>query len=272
MPTWLDVLSEEGEPSTDASDRHDSLPKVSIAFLLFSRSPGNRSPAGTRKRASCCWKTSSSTSPPLVTRNDMVIHVTVRPQSYLGTHCRFFRQPGVIVAIVGLTIVTDNYLFATLERICLRLNLSEEVAGGKFNAAGSSKPEFFASVLRMFVTKGCVKIGRDLHFYQVYISSECWGAVNFIALLLRSHSPFCDFFFHPSDRLVFLPLLVTVLMVQFEHIHIQYLCIINTFACLNPGLGTGGECLSESEHIIPGRKRRTSWQSLILFLIQQKYS
>lgn len=70
-----------------------------------------------------------------------------------------FLIPGVILAFVGLAIVTDDYFVASLERICERLNLTEDVAGATFMAAGSSTPEFFASLLGVFVTKDEVGIG-----------------------------------------------------------------------------------------------------------------
>lgn len=70
-----------------------------------------------------------------------------------------FLIPGVIAAFVGLAIVTDDYFVAALERICERLKLSEDVAGATFMAAGSSTPEFFASMLGVFVTKDQVGIG-----------------------------------------------------------------------------------------------------------------
>lgn len=71
----------------------------------------------------------------------------------------FFLIPGVIFAFVGLAVVTDDYFVSALERICERLNLSEDVAGATFMAAGSSTPEFFASLLGVFVTKDEVGVG-----------------------------------------------------------------------------------------------------------------
>lgn len=70
-----------------------------------------------------------------------------------------FLIPGVIFFFVGLAIVTDDYFVVALEQICERLNLSEDVAGATFMAAGSSTPEFFASLLGVFVTKDEVGIG-----------------------------------------------------------------------------------------------------------------
>lgn len=71
----------------------------------------------------------------------------------------FFLIPAVIVAFVGLAIVTDDYFVSALERICERLDLSADVAGATFMAAGSSTPEFFASLLGVFVTKDEIGVG-----------------------------------------------------------------------------------------------------------------
>ncbi|KAI0565530.1 Sodium/calcium exchanger protein [Gracilaria domingensis] len=70
-----------------------------------------------------------------------------------------FLIPGIVLLFIGLAIVTDDYFVAALERICERLNLSEDVAGATFMAAGSSTPEFFASLLGVFVTEDEVGIG-----------------------------------------------------------------------------------------------------------------
>lgn len=70
-----------------------------------------------------------------------------------------FLIPGIIFCFIGLAIVTDDYFVSALEQICEQLNLSEDVAGATFMAAGSSTPEFFASLLGVFVTRDEVGIG-----------------------------------------------------------------------------------------------------------------
>lgn len=70
-----------------------------------------------------------------------------------------FLIPGVIFAFVGLAIVTDDYFVSALEQICVQLSLSEDVAGATFMAAGSSTPEFFASLLGVFLSKDEVGLG-----------------------------------------------------------------------------------------------------------------
>lgn len=67
--------------------------------------------------------------------------------------------PGVTFSFVGLAIVTDHYFVPSLERICERLQLSEDVAGATFMAAGSSAPELFTSIMSVFITEDDVGIG-----------------------------------------------------------------------------------------------------------------
>ncbi|KAM9571515.1 sodium/potassium/calcium exchanger 4a isoform 5-T5 [Salvelinus alpinus] len=48
---------------------------------------------------------------------------------------------------LALAIVCDDYFVMSLEKICEKLDLSEDVAGATFMAAGSSAPELFASII-----------------------------------------------------------------------------------------------------------------------------
>ncbi|KTG44681.1 hypothetical protein cypCar_00023662 [Cyprinus carpio] len=82
---------------------------------------------------------------------------------------------------LALAIVCDDYFVMSLEKICEKLNLSEDVAGATFMAAGSSAPELFASVIGVFITHGDVGVGtivvlltwwavfRDSFFYILSI-------------------------------------------------------------------------------------------------------
>jgi hypothetical protein len=48
---------------------------------------------------------------------------------------------------LGLAIICDDYFVASLEQIVEKLQLSDDVAGATFMAAGSSAPELFTSVI-----------------------------------------------------------------------------------------------------------------------------
>ncbi|CDF36158.1 unnamed protein product [Chondrus crispus] len=139
--------------------RQDSVPYASLCFLIG--------------LGFCAVWFSGTDSPndSLSTENSLLGIVAARNSNSYGDLCDpdkgvfgseyalFFLIPGIIVAFVGLAIVTDDYFVAALERICERLDLSEDVAGATFMAAGSSTPEFFASMLSVFVTEDEVGIG-----------------------------------------------------------------------------------------------------------------
>uniref|UniRef100_A0A4W4FJE3 Sodium/calcium exchanger membrane region domain-containing protein n=1 Tax=Electrophorus electricus TaxID=8005 RepID=A0A4W4FJE3_ELEEL len=60
---------------------------------------------------------------------------------------------------LALAVVCDDYFVTSLEKICEKLDLSEDVAGATFMAAGSSAPELFASIIGVFITHGDVGVG-----------------------------------------------------------------------------------------------------------------
>jgi len=53
---------------------------------------------------------------------------------------------GVLYTFLALAIICDDYFVASLEVICEKLSLSEDVAGASFMAVGSSAPELFTSL------------------------------------------------------------------------------------------------------------------------------
>uniref|UniRef100_A0A2P2IBR4 Sodium/potassium/calcium exchanger 3 n=1 Tax=Hirondellea gigas TaxID=1518452 RepID=A0A2P2IBR4_9CRUS len=57
---------------------------------------------------------------------------------------------GVVYMFFGLAIVCDDYFVDSLERISIALDLSDDVAGATFMAAGSSAPEFFTALVGAF--------------------------------------------------------------------------------------------------------------------------
>lgn len=59
--------------------------------------------------------------------------------------------PAIVFIFLGLALITDDCFVPALEVISARLNLSEDVAGATFMAAGSSAPELFISLLSTFV-------------------------------------------------------------------------------------------------------------------------
>eukprot|EP00164_Ancoracysta_twista_P007942 GFYU01011386.1.p1 GENE.GFYU01011386.1~~GFYU01011386.1.p1 ORF type:complete len:517 (+),score=138.24 GFYU01011386.1:173-1723(+) len=79
----------------------------------------------------------------------------------------FDAQPGAAVAylvgmvylFLGIAMICDDYFVGALEKICEALDLSEDVAGATFMAAGSSAPEFFTSVMGVFATQSNLGVG-----------------------------------------------------------------------------------------------------------------
>ncbi|KAK5864722.1 hypothetical protein PBY51_015941 [Eleginops maclovinus] len=64
-----------------------------------------------------------------------------------------------IYMFYALAIVCDVYFVPSLEKISENLQLSQDVAGATFMAAGSSAPELFTSLIGVFITKGDVGVG-----------------------------------------------------------------------------------------------------------------
>ncbi|XP_074648859.1 sodium/potassium/calcium exchanger 4-like [Tubulanus polymorphus] len=59
----------------------------------------------------------------------------------------------------ALALVCDDYFVSSLDKICEKLHIGEDVAGATFMAAGSSAPELFTSVIGVFIAKGDVGVG-----------------------------------------------------------------------------------------------------------------
>jgi len=66
---------------------------------------------------------------------------------------------GIFYMFWGLSIVCDDYFVASLEEISDVLNLSPDVAGATFMAAGSSAPELFTSLMGVFAVQNDVGVG-----------------------------------------------------------------------------------------------------------------
>ncbi|XP_014668204.1 PREDICTED: sodium/potassium/calcium exchanger 3-like, partial [Priapulus caudatus] len=69
---------------------------------------------------------------------------------YELAHCTYcwlvFYLFAILITFVALAIICDDFFVPSLEAISEKLELSEDVAGATFMAAGSSAPELFTSV------------------------------------------------------------------------------------------------------------------------------
>ena len=66
---------------------------------------------------------------------------------------------GMIYMFVALAIVCDEFFVPSLDVIIEKLEISEDVAGATFMAAGGSAPELFTSVIGVFISFDDVGIG-----------------------------------------------------------------------------------------------------------------
>ncbi|CAD6184411.1 unnamed protein product [Caenorhabditis auriculariae] len=66
---------------------------------------------------------------------------------------------GLIYMFVSLAIVCDEFFVPSLDVLTEKLSLSDDVAGATFMAAGGSAPEFFTSVIGVFIAQNNVGIG-----------------------------------------------------------------------------------------------------------------
>ncbi|KAL3925005.1 MAG: hypothetical protein SGPRY_003758 [Prymnesium sp.] len=65
----------------------------------------------------------------------------------------------LLYMFTGLAIVCDDYFCSALDEICIKLAISDDVAGATFMAAGGSAPEFFTSLLGVFFFESDVGFG-----------------------------------------------------------------------------------------------------------------
>ncbi|XP_068583303.1 sodium/potassium/calcium exchanger 2-like [Cebidichthys violaceus] len=71
----------------------------------------------------------------------------------------FFHMFGMLYMFIALAIVCDEFFVPALTVITERLQISDDVAGATFMAAGGSAPELFTSVIGVFVSHSNVGIG-----------------------------------------------------------------------------------------------------------------
>ncbi|XP_042884007.1 probable sodium/potassium/calcium exchanger CG1090 isoform X2 [Penaeus japonicus] len=103
------------------------------------------------------------------------------PKPLMSSEAR--RSGGLILHILiafymflGIAIVCDEYFVPSLEMICDSLQMSEDVAGATFMAAGSSAPELATSVIAVFVAKDDIGISGVIGsavFNIMFVISVC---------------------------------------------------------------------------------------------------
>lgn len=68
---------------------------------------------------------------------------------------------GVMYMFVALAVVCDEFFVPSLDVIIEKLDITDDVAGATFMAAGGSAPELFTSVIGVFVSFDDVGIGKN---------------------------------------------------------------------------------------------------------------
>jgi len=91
----------------------------------------------------------------------------------------------------GIAIVCDDFFTASLETLSIKFELSEDVAGATFMAAGSSAPELFTSLSSVIVTDECANrssvgvgtiVGSAIFNILVIIGATCMLAGQVLQL------------------------------------------------------------------------------------------
>ena len=83
---------------------------------------------------------------------------------------------GLIYMFVALAIVCDEFFIPALDVITEKLQISEDVAGATFMAAGGSAPELFTSIIGVFISQDDVGIGTIVGsavFNILFVISMC---------------------------------------------------------------------------------------------------
>lgn len=103
--------------------------------------------------------------------------------------------PGLAVVVYSLVLmlffialagVTDDYFVPALAVISLRLDLTEDVAGATFMAAGSSAPELFTSLTDVLLFESSIGIGTIVGsaVFNILVIIACSGAFALETLII----------------------------------------------------------------------------------------
>ena len=65
----------------------------------------------------------------------------------------------MLMSFWGLAVVVEDFFVPALNRLCVVLNMPDDVAGATFMAAGASSPEMFAAFVSLFITRTSLGIG-----------------------------------------------------------------------------------------------------------------
>lgn len=87
-----------------------------------------------------------------------------------------FHIAGLLYMFVALAVVCDEFFIPALDVITEKMQISEDVAGATFMAAGGSAPELFTSIIGVFISLDDVGIGTIVGsavFNILFVISMC---------------------------------------------------------------------------------------------------
>jgi K+-dependent Na+/Ca+ exchanger-like protein len=166
---------------------------------------------------------------------------------------------GIFYMFWGLAIVCDDYFVTSLEDISEALNLSPDVAGATFMAAGSSAPELFTSLMGVFAVKNDVGIGTIVGSAVFNLCCIIGGTALFTPVVLTiDWKPITrDVFFYGISIAAMIYVLYDglVTLIEATGLIVCY-CMYVLFMYFNAGImssidkccgGTGAEKLDDDE-------------------------
>lgn len=105
---------------------------------------------------------------------------------------------GMLYMFVALAVVCDEFFVPSLEVIIHRLQISDDVAGATFMAAGGSAPELFTSIIGVFLAKSNVGIGTIVGsaVFNILFVIGCCGLLSLSVLELTCWPLFRDCMFY----------------------------------------------------------------------------
>ena len=134
---------------------------------------------------------------------------------------------GMIYMFVALAIVCDEFFVPALSVIIDKLQISEDVAGATFMAAGGSAPELFASLIGLFFAQNNVGIGTIVGsavFNILFVIGTC-AIVSKKVLHLTWWPLFRDVTFY-SISLILLIIFFLDAFIEWHEALVLFLCYI----------------------------------------------
>ncbi|MEE6503597.1 hypothetical protein FKM82_004866 [Ascaphus truei] len=160
-PTMVSIreLVNPTTTSTSAPPADNVTERVKIRHCIFvDPDPVSTIKPGTTTIQTTTGKTKVPTKPPLTHAKgeypEDLFSVEERRKGWVALHIF-----GMMYVFVALAIVCDEFFVPALGAITDKLQISEDVAGATFMAAGGSAPELFTSLIGVFISHSNIGIG-----------------------------------------------------------------------------------------------------------------